>query len=81
MHVEHVVEEVAPDKDEYVPAEQRVQELEPGVLEYEPIQGEQVVDPGREKDPDGQMVQSTEPPDEVHEPSMEERDKVTIGPE
>ena len=30
---------------EYVPAEQRVQELEPGVLEYEPMQEEQVVAP------------------------------------
>jgi len=44
------------------------------------MQGEQVVDPSREKYPDGQMVQSTEPPDEVHVPSSEERDKVTIGP-
>ena len=45
------------------------------------MQGEQEVDPGREKDPDGQMVQDTELPDEAHVPSTEERDKVTIGPE
>ena len=40
MHAVHVVEDVAPDgSSEYVPAVQRVQELEPGVLEYEPMQG------------------------------------------
>ena len=39
-----------------------------------------MVDPGREKDPDGQIAQDTEPPDDVHVPSREERDRVTIGP-
>ena len=72
--------DVAPEVVEYVPAEQRVQELEPDVLEYEPIQGEQEVEPGRENEPTGQIVQSTEPPDDVQVPSIEERDKETIGP-
>ena len=62
---------------EYVPDEQRVQELEPGVLEYEPMQGEQEVEPGRENEPAGQIVQSTEPPDDVQAPSTEERMSVS----
>ena len=65
---------------EYVPAEQRVQELEPSSVEYEPMQGEQEVEPGRENEPTGQIVQSTEPPDDVQVPSIGERDKETIGP-
>jgi len=69
-----------PEVVEYVPAEQRVQEPEPSSVEYEPMQGEQEVEPGREKKPFGQIVQSTEPPDDVQVPSMEERDKETIGP-
>jgi hypothetical protein len=42
--VKHVVDDV-PEVVEYVPAEQRVQELEPSSVEYEPMQGEQVVAP------------------------------------
>ncbi len=44
------------------------------------MQGEQEVEPGRENEPAGQIVQSTEPPDDVQVPSIEERDKETIGP-
>ena len=72
--------DVAPEVIEYVPAEQRVQELEPSSVEYEPTQREQEVEPGRENEPTGHIVQSTEPPDDVQVPSMEERDKETIGP-
>ena len=77
--MEHVSDDV-PEVIEYVPAEQRVQEPEPSSVEYEPIQGEQEVEPGREKKPFGQIKQPTEPPDDVQVPSIEERDKETIGP-